>query len=115
MSARPITANKAVKLLPHMYRLTEGWSLAPEGRTPCRSVEKYPERSRERFLTDAELTRLGQVLDRAARTGARRRRLLSPTVFCAKRHGSETFREATEILHARSSACPRSCPRGPLF
>ena len=72
LSAQPVTANKAVKLLSHMYRLTEGWSLEPEGRNPCRSVEKYPERSRERFLTDAESTRVGQVLDRAARTGARR-------------------------------------------
>ncbi len=30
---------------------------------------KYPERSRERFLTDAEVTRLGQVLDRATADG----------------------------------------------
>ena len=66
LSAQPVTANKAVKLLSHMYRLAEGWGLAPEGRNPCRTVEKYPEHSRERFLTDAEFTRLGQVLDRAA-------------------------------------------------
>ena len=63
LSAQPVTANKAVKLLSHMYRLGEGWGLAPEGRNPCRSVKKYPERSRERFLTDTEFTRLGQVLD----------------------------------------------------
>ena len=44
-------------------RLGAGWGLVPEGFNPCRSVEKYPERSRERFLTDAEFTRLGRVLD----------------------------------------------------
>ena len=70
LSGRPVTANKAVKLLSHMYRLGEGWGLVPEGLNPCRSVEKYPERSRERFLTDAEFTRLGRVLDEAVETGA---------------------------------------------
>ena len=48
-----------------MYDLGEGWGLVPEGCNPCRSVAKYPERKRERFLTDAEFARLGQVLDEA--------------------------------------------------
>ena len=42
----------------------------PEGFNPCRSVEKYPERSRERFLTDAEFARLGRILDEAVNSGA---------------------------------------------
>ena len=63
LSDRPVTANKCVKVLSHMYRLGEGWGLAPEDFNPCRAIEKYPERSRERFLTDAEFTRLGRVLD----------------------------------------------------
>ena len=70
LSDQPVTANKSVKLLSHMYRLGEGWGLVPEGFTPCRSVEKYPERSRERFLTDAEFTRLGHVLDQSVKSGA---------------------------------------------
>ena len=69
LSDRPVTANRAVKVLSHMYRLAEGWGLAPEGFNPCRSVEKYPERSRERFLTDAEFDRLGQALDEALDSG----------------------------------------------
>ena len=62
---RPVTANRAVKVLSHMYRLGEGWGMVPEGCNPCRSTEKYPERRRERFLTDAEFDRLGRVLDEA--------------------------------------------------
>ena len=69
LSAHPVTANKAIKLLSHMYRLAEGWGLAPEGSNPCRAVEKYPERGRERFLTDPEFTRLGQVLAQATEDG----------------------------------------------
>ncbi len=69
MSAYPVAANRALKILSHMYRLGEGWGLAPEGCNPCRSIEKFPERSRERFLTDAEFGRLGQVLDEAVAGG----------------------------------------------
>ncbi len=70
LSDRPVAANRCVKILSHMYRLGAGWGLVPEGFNPCRSVEKYPERSRERFLTDAEFTRLGRVLDEAVNSGA---------------------------------------------
>ncbi len=70
LSDRPSSANRAVKILSHMYRLGAGWGLVPEGCNPCRSVEKYPERSRERFLTDAEFARLGQVLEETVESGA---------------------------------------------
>ncbi len=70
LSDRPVTANKCVKVLSHMYRLGTGWGLVPEGFNPCRSIGKYPERSRERFLTDAEFTRLGRVLDEAVDSGS---------------------------------------------
>ena len=61
----PSVANMAVRTLSLMYRLAEGWGLVPEGCNPCRSIVKYPVRKRERFLTDGEFTRLGQVLDEA--------------------------------------------------
>ena len=67
----PSIANMVVRTLSLMYRLAEGWGLVPEGCNPCRSVVKYPARKRERFLTDGEFTRLGQVLDEVeARSGA---------------------------------------------
>ena len=61
----PSVANNAVRTLSLMYRLAQGWGLVPEGCNPCRSIVKYPVRKRERFLTDGEFTRLGQVLDKA--------------------------------------------------
>ncbi len=69
LSDRPVAANRAVKTLAHMYRLGEGWGLAPAGCNPCRSIEKHPERGRERFLTDAEFARLGRALDEAVDAG----------------------------------------------
>ena len=59
----PAMANMVVRTLSQMYRLAEGWGLAPEGCNPCRLAVKFPERKRERFLTDGEFTRLGKVLD----------------------------------------------------
>ena len=65
----PTTANMAVSMLSHMFTMSESWGLVPEGANPCRFVVKYPERRRERFLTDAEFERLGRVLDEAESTG----------------------------------------------
>ena len=96
LSGRPVTANKAIKVLSHMYRLGEGWGLVPEGCNPCRSVEKYPERPRERFLTDAEFARLGRVLDEAVDDGT-----ASPMAATAIRLLMLTGCRKSEILTLR--------------
>ena len=58
-----------VRTLSLMYKLAEDWGLVPEGCNPCRSVVKYPQRKRERCLTDEEFTKLGQVLDEVETEG----------------------------------------------
>ena len=93
---RPVTANRAVKVLSHMYRLGEGWGMVPEGCNPCRSIEKYPERRRERFLTDAEFDRLGRVLDEAVDSGS-----ASPIAVAAIRLMMLTGCRKSEILTLR--------------
>ncbi len=93
---RPVTANRAVKVLSHMYRLGEGWGVVPEGFNPCRSVEKYPERRRERFLTDAEFARLGRVLDEAVGSAS-----ASPIAVAAIRLLMLTGCRKSEILTLR--------------
>ena len=67
----PAMANMTVKTLTHMYALARDWGIAPEDCHPCRSIPMNPTRSRERFLTDAEFTRLGQVLDEVSGKGSR--------------------------------------------
>ena len=96
LSAHPVTANKAVKILSHMFRLGEGWGLVPEGSNPCRSVEKFAERSRERFLTDAEFARLGRVLDDSIAAGRG-----SPAAVAAIRLLMLTGCRKSEILTLR--------------
>ena len=66
----PAVANMALRILSSMYRLTVGWGMAPEGTSnPCRALVKYPERRRERFLTDSEFIRLGHALEEAETRG----------------------------------------------
>ncbi len=61
----PAMANRTVKILSKMFSLAEAWERIPPGRNPCRSVRRYKERSRERFLTPEEFRRLGRVLQEA--------------------------------------------------
>ena len=68
----PAMANMVVETLSHMYALARGWDMVPEDcDDPCQSIPMNPKRKRERFLTDAEFTRLGQVLDEVSGNGSR--------------------------------------------
>ena len=70
LSATPAVANQAVRALSAMYKLAESWELAPDGLSnPCRAITEYPGRRRERFLTEAELDRLGRALDEVETEG----------------------------------------------
>jgi integrase len=67
MRKTPGAANRTLALISKMMNLAEGWGLRPDGSNPCRHVERYPERQLERYLSSAELGRLGEVLAEAER------------------------------------------------
>ena len=74
MSGTPNQANRMLRTLSLMYTLARDWDLLPAGlrpagHNPCTRVMKYSERKRERFLTDAEFERLGDVLKEAEERG----------------------------------------------
>ena len=60
--AAPYQANRVLAVLGKMFSLAERWGLRPDGSNPCRHVERFAERKRERFLSAAELGRLGDIL-----------------------------------------------------
>ena len=62
LSDRPAMANAVVATLSRMIEQAVAWGLVPEGSNPCRHTQRYRMRPRERFLTDAELRRLGAAL-----------------------------------------------------
>jgi integrase len=61
----PVAANRVLAVLTTLFNLAERWGHRPDGSNPCRYVQKFKERKRERFLSEAELTRLGMVLRKA--------------------------------------------------
>jgi len=60
--AAPYQANRLLAVLSKMFNLAERWGLRSDGSNPCRHVEKFAERKRERMLSPAELARLGDAL-----------------------------------------------------
>ena len=71
MCETPAMANMVVETLTYMYKLAKGWDMVPEDHDdPCQSIPMNPKRKRERILTDAEFTRLGQVLDEVSGNGS---------------------------------------------
>ena len=67
---RPSQANRTVEVLARMFRLAEAWGMTPPRRNPCRSVRRYRETRRERFLAPEEYRALGRALDAAERDGS---------------------------------------------
>ncbi len=67
---KPYQANQTVSVLAKMFKLAEAWGMTPPRRNPCRSVRRYKERRRERFLTPEEYRRLGEVLEEAEADGS---------------------------------------------
>lgn len=65
MRETPYQANRMLSLLSKMMTLAERWGMRPQGSNPCSHVERYKEKKRERFLSAAELVRLGEVLTEA--------------------------------------------------
>ncbi len=48
MRGTPYAANRVLALLSKMFNLAERWGLRPDGSNPCRHVERFKERHRER-------------------------------------------------------------------
>lgn len=71
----PYAANRAVAVLSRMLSLAVKWEMRADN--PCLGIERAPEQKRERFLTPAEIARLGETLAaHPERTSANAVRLL---------------------------------------
>jgi len=64
----PIQANRTLAVLSKMLTLAIRWGLYMD-ENPCRHVERFKERKRERYLNQDELARLGTALNKALAEG----------------------------------------------
>jgi integrase len=69
MKQTPYLANRALALVSAFFSYAEKRSVRPRHTNPAHGLESYPEKSRERFLTPAEVKRLGEALADAVRIG----------------------------------------------
>ncbi|WEF25017.1 hypothetical protein [Paracoccus sp. S3-43] len=85
MAKSPVSANRMLAMCRKMFNVAEVWGLRPDGSNPCRHVPKYPERGKTRLITDAEMRKLFEYLDRADAEG-----LEHPFILLAIRLGSRS-------------------------
>lgn len=69
MKGTPRQANLTLAVLSKALNLAELWELREENTNPCRLIKKYPERKRERYLSEDELTKLGREMDKSLKAG----------------------------------------------
>ncbi len=73
----PGMANLMLTVLSKAFNLAEVWGWRREGSNPCRHVQKFKLRKRERFLSDAELARLSEVLAEAEHAGTEKPQMIA--------------------------------------
>ncbi|MPZ38330.1 MAG: tyrosine-type recombinase/integrase [Rhizobiales bacterium] len=65
MKNTPVTANRVLSCLRKMFNMAEVWGFRDDGTNPCRHIPKYPESGKTRLITDDEMARLFDYLERA--------------------------------------------------
>ena len=93
----PYSANRTLALLSRrLFNVAEAWGMRERGSNPCKHVERFKERSRERYLTSTELSRLGQEIEKMLAAGE-----VYPEAAAAIRLLLLTGARLNEVLQAR--------------
>jgi integrase len=93
MSRTPTGANRVLAATRKMFNMAEVWGMRPDGSNPCRHIPKYPERGKTRLITDTEMRKLFDYLDRADAEG-----LEHPFILLAIRLQFEFAARMSEVL-----------------
>lgn len=64
----PGAGNRCFEILRSMFNHAERWGIRPEGSNPCAFIRPNKRRKCERFLSNREIERLGEVLSQKIRT-----------------------------------------------
>ena len=62
---KPYVGNRVLAVLSKFFNWCEKFGYREEGKNPCRFIDKYKEKKRQRFLSNTEQARLNLALDRA--------------------------------------------------
>jgi integrase len=115
----PYQANRLLRVLSSLFTFAGKAHAVPIGFNPCRGIEYFPEEGRERYLTTAELARIGEAIRAAETIGlpyavdqskpkakhapkeANRRTIIGPHAAAALRLLIFTGARLREILHLK--------------
>jgi integrase len=64
LAQTPYQANRVLAVCSALFTKAEAWGLRADGSNPCRHVERFPEKGRERMLRGDEFARLHVALER---------------------------------------------------
>lgn len=92
----PAQANRMLHTLSKMFNLAEDWGLRSRHSNPVQGIQKYKEEARETYLTDAQIQKLGIVLEEEEKSGRE-----SPHVIALFRLLLLTGARLSEIRDAR--------------
>lgn len=65
----PVMANRVIGVFSKMMNLAEEWGMRPQNSNPALGVKKFREETRERYLSDEEVTRLFETLEQCEKDG----------------------------------------------
>jgi Phage integrase central domain len=103
----PRQANHVLSVLSKVMSWAAKRGLLPSEANPCRGIDRYKENKRERFLSAAELSRLGETLQEAEE-----QQVLTPYAIAAIRFASDGCKEERDtkpsmgLRRPRQSAAP---------
>lgn len=63
LKGTPYRANRVLALFSRLMTLAEIWDYRPTGSNPCRHVQRFSEKSRNRFLNKDEMIKLGEAIN----------------------------------------------------
>lgn len=92
----PYLANRTLALCSRLLTLAEVWEWRAQGTNPCRYIPRYGEKSRTRYLSGAEITKLGSALRSLTVAGS-----LGNSSACAIRLLLLTGARLNEVLTAK--------------
>jgi integrase len=115
----PYQANRLLRVLSSLFGFAAKVHVVPIGFNPCRGIEYFPEEGRERYLSTAELAKIGDAIREAEMIGlpyavddskpkarhapkeANRRTIIGPHAAAALRLLIFTGARLREILHLK--------------
>lgn len=72
----PITANRALACISHLMSVCEDWGIRDPNTNPCLGIKRYKENKRDRYLSEEELRRLIETIDKCEADGTEEKNMM---------------------------------------